>query len=163
MRKMLVWKRLVFAAVAVCMLFAGLAACKKEQTTGEYACKLAIDCSKIWDHEADLAEEKKEYVPEDGMILAETEVYFDEGDTAYDLLSKVCEQQKIHMDAENSAYGKYVKGIAQIYSGDCGELSGWMFQVNGTYADVGCDVYELQEDDVITWIFICDYEADMKN
>ena len=64
------------------------------------------------------------------------------------------------MDAEDSAYGKYVKGIAQIYSGDCGDMSGWMYTVNGEFAEVGCDAYSVQEGDEICWVFICDYLTD---
>lgn len=161
MKKKLVCKRVLLAVLAICMVLAGLASCKKKEDAGEYAGKVAIDCSKIWDHEADLSAEKKDYVPEDGLILAETEVRFDEGETAWDLLQRACEEQEIQLDAEDSAYGKYVKGIGQIYSGDCGDMSGWMFQVNGAYAEAGCDAYELQEGDVVTWIFICDYETDM--
>lgn len=154
-------KRALLLAVAMCMVLAGLAACKKEQPAGEFTGKVAIDCGKILDHQEDLAEEKADYVPEDGLILKETEVSFDAGETAWDLLQRACEQQDIHLDAEDSAYGKYVKGIGQIYSGDCGAMSGWLFKVNDTFAEVGCDAYEVQQGDVVTWVFICDYEADM--
>lgn len=161
MKKNLVCKRILLVILAICMVLAGLVACRKEEGSGEYVGKVIISCEKIWDHEANLAAEKKDYVPEDGLILAETEVRFDEGETAWDLLQSACEEQEIQLDAEDSAYGKYVKGIGQIYSGDCGDMSGWMFQVNGVYAEESCDAYEMQEGDVITWMFICDYEADI--
>ena len=133
------WKRVLLAALVVCAVLSGLVSCKKQEAKGEHKATVSIDCSKIWAHEADLNADKADYVPKDGVVLGETEVFF---------------------DAEDSAYGKYVKGIAQLYAGDCGDMSGWMYKVNGEFAEVGCDAYTVQEGDEICWVFICDYTTD---
>lgn len=154
------WKRVLLVALVVCAVLSGLVSCKKQEAKGEYKATVSIDCSKIWAHEADLNADKADYVPKDGVVLGETEVFFDGEVTAYDLLQAVCQERKIQMDAEDSAYGKYVKGIAQLYAGDCGDMSGWMYKVNGEFAEVGCDAYTVQEGDEICWVFICDYLTD---
>ena len=158
MMKNNVCKRALPVLLAVCMVLSLMVACKKQQP--EINCSIEIDCGYIWNHEEDLLESKVEFVPQDGMILAETEVTVEQGDTAFDLLEEICDEQDIHLDAEDGSWGKYVKGIGQIYGGDCGEMSGWMFKINGEYADVGSEVYELAEGDLISWVFICDYEID---
>lgn len=48
MKKKLVCKRVLLAVLAICMVLAGLASCKKKEDAGEYAGKVVIDCSKIW-------------------------------------------------------------------------------------------------------------------
>ena len=48
----------------------------------------------------------------------------------------------------NSAY---IEGINNLYEFDCGELSGWMYKVNGWFPNYGCSRYQLKEGDTIEW------------
>ena len=125
-------------------------------------CTISVSCATILTADTAIAKEKAEYVPEDGWILTETEVAFTEGDTAAQVLQRVCKDRKIPMDFEESvAYGVYVKGIGNIYEGDCGELSYWTYTVNGEFLDLGCGLYEVQEGDEICMLYSCNMGADV--
>ena len=43
----------------------------------------------------------------------------------------------------------YVRGIHQLYELDCGNLSGWTYQVNGIVPNYGCSKYTVKAGDVI--------------
>ena len=53
------------------------------------------------------------------------------------------------------------QGIHNLYEFDCGELSGWMYNVNGWFPNYGCSRYALQDGDVIRWRYTCDLGADV--
>jgi hypothetical protein len=45
----------------------------------------------------------------------------------------------------------YIVGINGIYEMDHGDLSGWIYTVNGESVSVGCSDCELKDGDVIAW------------
>ena len=95
---------------------------------------------------------EKDYIPADGTVLAPTEITLSAGSTAYDQLVEACKSHGIHLDKEESVFGSaYVKGLANIYEFDFGDLSGWMYCVNGKYADVGAGEYKLRDGDSVEW------------
>ncbi|MBQ8149726.1 MAG: DUF4430 domain-containing protein [Clostridia bacterium] len=49
-----------------------------------------------------------------------------------------------------------------LYEHAYGELSGWMFFVNGQSASRSCDQYLLQDGDVISWQYTCEMGNDLK-
>ena len=109
------------------------------------------------------AESKKELVPADGVILPPTEVAFAEGESAFDVLPRVCRDSGIHLESKftpvyNSAY---IQGIHNIYEFDVGKLSGWMYAVNDWFPNYGCSLYQVQDGDVIRWVYTCDLGADV--
>ena len=128
-------------------------------------CKISINCSTILENMDDLAEGKSEFVPSNGWILKSTEVAIKEGDTVFDILKRVCRDKGIHMEASNSpTYGtSYVEGINQLYEMDCGELSGWMFKVNGWSPNYGAGRYKVQDGDEISWVYTCNLGEDVGN
>ena len=102
-------------------------------TTQAYTCTFSIECSTILNNLDMLDPDKLEMVPSGGVILAKTTVTFYEGESVFDVLQRVCKQYGIHMEASwtpiyNSAY---VEGIHNLYEFDCGNLSGWIYRVNG--------------------------------
>ena len=128
-----------------------------------YTCTFSIECSTILNNLSMLEPEKLEMVPFDGVILAEITVVFYEGESVFDVLQRVCIENKIHMEASwtpmyNSAY---IEGIHNLYEFDCGALSGWMYKVNGWYPNYGCSRYQLQDGDVVEWRFTCDLGNDI--
>ena len=44
-----------------------------------------------------------------------------------------------------------------LAGGDFGDMSGWMFEVNGEMAEVGCSQYELSAGDVVTWTYVTEF------
>lgn len=126
-------------------------------------CTISISCATILNNMESLADGKAEFVPSDGWILPETTVEFSEGDSVHDVLQAVCKANGIHMEstftpAYNSAY---VEGINQLYEFDCGELSGWMYKVNGWFPNYGCSKYTVADGDTICWVYTCDLGKDV--
>ena len=76
-----------------------------------------------------------------------------EGATAYDALVAAADD----VNASDSEYGMYVQGINGLAGGDFGDMSGWMFEVNGEMAEVGCSEYELAAGDVVTWLYVTEF------
>ena len=100
---------------------------------------------------------REEYIPS-GVILAETEYAFETGETVYDILVEACRANNIQTEFS----GGYVSGINFIYEFDFGELSGWMYFVNGEEASVGCDSYLLSDGDKIQWIYSLEMGNDLR-
>lgn len=129
----------------------------------EYTCTLSISCATILDN-MDLCDpEKVELVPEDGWILQPMTVTFYEGESVFNVLQRTCKQQKIHMEFENTPIynSAYIEGINNLYEFDVGNLSGWMYQVNGWFPNYGCSRYQLKDGDVIEWVYTCDLGKDV--
>lgn len=82
-----------------------------------------------------------------------TEVEVDEGATVYDALVAT----GVDVNASDSDYGMYVQGIGGLAGGDFGDMSGWMFEVNGEMAEAGCSQYELSDGDVVTWTYVTEF------
>ncbi|MBR6654125.1 MAG: DUF4430 domain-containing protein [Oscillospiraceae bacterium] len=129
----------------------------------EYTCTISISCATILDN-MDLCDpEKANLVPEDGWILEPLEVTFYEGESVFNVLQRVCKQQKIHMEFMNTPIynSAYIEGINNLYQFDVGELSGWMYSVNDWYPNYGCSRYQLADGDVICWVYTCDLGFDV--
>lgn len=129
----------------------------------EYTCTISISCATILDNMKWLDSEKVELVPNDGWILEPTKVTFYEGESVFNVLLRTCKQKKIHMEYENTPMynSAYIEGIHNLYEFDCGELSGWMYSVNGWFPNYGCSRYQLKDGDVVKWVFTCDLGYDV--
>ena len=90
-------------------------------------------------------------------------VHYLRNDTVYDILNRAVRHKKIHMECVYSAnYGSvYVQGINHLYEFSCGELSGWMYKVNGIFPNYGCSKYVLKNGDKIEWVYTCDLGRDV--
>ena len=129
----------------------------------KHTCTISISCETILDNMDKCAESKKALVPEDGIILLATEVTFSDGESVYDVLQRVCKDNKIHMESSftpvyNSAY---IEGIHNLYEFDVGKLSGWMYAVNGWFPNYGCSRYQVKDGDVVEWRYTCDLGEDL--
>ena len=150
-------KRLLqLTAALLCAVI--LSACGGAPADADYTCTVSISCATILDNMDQCAESKKELVPADGVILPPTEVAFAEGESAFDVLQRVCRDNGIHLESKftpvyNSAY---IQGIHNIYEFDVGKLSGWMYAVNDWFPNYGCSLYQVQDGDVIRWVYTCD-------
>lgn len=100
-------------------------------------------------------------IPESGIILDDTEFSISEGDTVFDVLVSATKKNKIQIDYDSSNETVYVKGINGLYEFDCGELSGWMYKVNGETPNVGCSGYKLKDGDVIEWVYTANIGKDL--
>ncbi len=120
-------------------------------------CTVLIDCSIIFDNMDLFDKNKISILPKDGIIL-NVKAEYKEGDTVFDVLVRETRRHRIHTE-----YGLdgYVKGIANIYEKDCGNLSGWYYSVNGKFPSRSCKDIKVSENDVIKWLFTCDIGKDI--
>ncbi len=100
-------------------------------------------------------------LPENGVILEETKIQMDGDDTVYDVLSRACKENDIHLEITGAKETLYVEGICNLYEKDYGELSGWVYFVNGESPSVGCAKYNLSDEDEIVWCYTCDLGEDI--
>lgn len=129
----------------------------------QYTCTFSISCETILDNMDQCNNSKKSLVPEDGIIFPAAEVTFSEGESVFDVLQRVCKDNKIHMESTftpmyNSAY---IEGIHNLYEFDVGEQSGWMYSVNGWFPNYGCSRYLLHDGDIVEWHYTCDMGEDV--
>lgn len=128
---------------------------------------MSIRCDSVLYNYDNLDDKLKsdEYIPTDGVILESTEYVLREGDTVFDILDRAIRHNKIQMEyqgADQNIYGSvYIQGIHYLYEFSCGPLSGWMYRVNGEFPNYGCSNYELQDGDVIEWVYTCDLGKDV--
>ncbi|MDD4688411.1 MAG: DUF4430 domain-containing protein [Eubacteriales bacterium] len=134
-----------------------------DNTTSQNTCTLSINCGTILNNMELLADEKRSIIPPNGVILSETTVDIKQGDTVFDVLLRETTNRKIHMEFTPNPLlnSSYIEGIANIYEFECGELSGWMYRVNGVFPGYGSSSYGVKNGDKIEWIFTCDVGYDV--
>lgn len=120
-------------------------------------CTITIRCDTILDNMDNLDPAKAPYVPDDGVILREVTVEFEEGETVFDVLNRVCREYDIPIEYSwTPMYDSYyIEGINNLYEFDCGSESGWMYKVNGWYPNYGCSSYYLTGGETIVWCYTC--------
>jgi len=125
-------------------------------------CTLSVECNTIYDNISDFPEEKLSLLPSDGIILSASEIEFKEGESVFDVLKRELTERKIHFEFSTAAYNSaYIEGINNIYEFDCGELSGWIYSVNGVFPQYSCSDYKLKNNDVVKVMFSCSLGQDV--
>ena len=104
-------------------------------------------------------DEQNPYIPSDGVILAQTAFALGEDETVYDILLEASKEYKIPLDFSTGT--GYVRALNHLYEFDYGELSGWMYRVNGATPSVGCTQYTLSDGDSIEWLYTTDMGEDL--
>ena len=124
---------------------------------------VSIDCKSLAEDPSKLTKpELKKYIPEDGVILKETEYKFKEGENVYDALEALCLKNDIQLEtSEDTVYkSRYIEGINYLYEKDGGKMSGWLFSVNGKTPNYGASKVKLEDGQKIRWFYTVDYEDD---
>ena len=124
---------------------------------------ISVSCAEIANRD-DVGQVLKEnhLIPENGVIIPSTEYAIKSGDTAFSVLRDALTENKIHFDYSGiSDKSVYVRGINNIYEYDCGDLSGWMYSVNGIFPTISSSEYILQDGDNIFWQYSCDLGRDI--
>lgn len=129
----------------------------------ELTCTLSVRCDTILDNINWLDPEKVELVPSNGVIFETKTVTFYEGESVFNVLQREMKKSKIHMEFANTPMynSVYIEGINNLYEFDCGELSGWMYKVNGWFPNYGASRYQIKEGDVVEWVYTCDLGVDV--
>lgn len=153
----------IFAAIAVLIVlftdfqsadsyYNGEAQMKKE-VIGEVT--LSIRCDIL------VGKTDSEYIPENGIILDTTVLKIENGDTVYDILTEGARTYRIQTETKGTDELVYVEGIAYLYELQFGDLSGWVYSVNGSSAAVGCGSYVLSDGDAIEWNYTLNLGKDV--
>lgn len=118
-------------------------------------CTLEVRCDTILKNMDKLHASKKDFVPENGIIFWGSDIEFDVGESAFQVLLRVMKENKIHMEFVNTPglNSSYVEGIANIYEFDCGAESGWMYRVNGEFPGVGSSAYMVNDGDTVSYLY----------
>lgn len=124
---------------------------------------LTVRCDTLLDNMDSIAPEKIQLVPGDGLILPETEVEFSDGESAFHVLERELKKRNIHFEFTNAPMydSVYIEGIGNLYEFDAGNLSGWMYRVNGKVPSVGCSQYKLENGDKIEFLYTCNMGRDL--
>ncbi len=127
------------------------------------SCTISVSCKTILDNMQYLAENKHSLVPPDGVILSPVTAEFTDGESVFNVLSRELKRRKIHLEfSYTPIYSSvYIEGINNLYEFDCGELSGWMYSVNGVFPNYGCSQYKLRDGDRVEWVYTCDLGRDV--
>ena len=128
------------------------------------ACSLIVRCDDVLKNIDKLKEEKRSIIPPDGIIYANENVCFKEGESVFDILHKELIGNRIHFEFSNTPMynSAYIEGIDNLYEFDCGSLSGWMYKVNGVKPNFGCSQYLIKENDKIEFYYSCNFMEDNK-
>lgn len=103
-----------------------------------------------------------EYIPEDGKVLKSTEYKIEKDASVLDLLKKVTAAEGIHMELEkDTVFGYYLTGLNHLYSGDYGQMSGWLYYVNDEVPMYGIGEYKLSDGDVVEFKYSCEGGEDL--
>ena len=101
------------------------------------------------------------YIPKDGCILEKTEFSLAEGESVFDVLEEAVRKNRLHMEYGGTGELAYIKGIGHLYELAHGDLSGWIYLVNGESPSVGCAAYTLSDGDTIVWHYTLNQGKDI--
>ncbi|GKU76207.1 S-layer homology domain-containing protein [Paenibacillus sp. L3-i20] len=99
-----------------------------------------------------------------GYTVSTTTVTLIPGDTAWSVLKRVLDSRNIVYDYRwysnfNSVYVVSIAGDGEL---NHGSGSGWMYNVNGTYPNIGASLTELKNGDKIEWRYTKNMGEDLK-
>ena len=127
------------------------AAVTKKDAVGSVT--LTIHCDKVAG--------RADHIPADGVILPETQLPIAAEDTVYTVLTDAARAHGFHQEASGAQGLMYVHGIGNIYEFDFGELSGWVYTVNGETASVGVDQYVIKDGDWVEFRYTLELGKDL--
>ncbi len=151
------------AAAAVLALSLMLSACAAAPADEALlSCTVSVDCSDVLAALDALPDGVQELIPEDGMMLRPITVEFSEGESAFDAFVTAAQTAKLQYETDGSGESAYLVGIGNLYAGDSGENSGWLFEVNGEMPSVSCGQYELEDGDEVVFRYVRDFMEAME-
>lgn len=127
----------------------------KTKTTSEavppekkISCTVAVSAAA-----ASLQVDARKLIPEDGWLFPQTTMTVSEGASVLSAL------RQTGLAVETDGVPPYVVGVGGLYAGDVGELSGWMYTVNGETPMVGCEEQKVTDGDEILWSYVTTWDT----
>ncbi|MCI7730612.1 DUF4430 domain-containing protein [Enorma burkinafasonensis] len=75
---------------------------------------------------------------------------FEQGATVYDALCAL----GLPMNAQGSQFGVYVSAIGGLAEKEHGDMSGWVYTVNGNTVNTSASSYVLSDGDQVSWFYV---------
>ena len=134
-----------------------------QEVTGGMEVTFSADCKSVLGRmdTIDPSVNQPSVIPPDGVVIAECTLSLPEGSSAFDALITAARQQQVRVDYTGSSWGTYVRSIGYISEFGFGELSGWMYRVNGEFPRVYAGEFTLHEGDVVEFVYTCDLGGDV--
>lgn len=114
---------------------------------------ISVECHTINNNLDQLDPGYLPFVPSSGILLPVKTLEIEKGDTVLSILKK----SGIKV-VENAGY---VSSIENIEASKCGNLSGWMYSVNGAFVNKSAAQKQVENGDVIKWMYTCDNGRDL--
>ena len=107
-----------------------------------------------------------------GTIIAETEVPYVAGDTVADVTVRLLDAMDLAYDYTGTVEeGFYLAALLdfelngtyypQFGEFDAGNQSGWCVRLNNWHINQGTDAFEVEDGDTVSWLYTCQYGADV--
>lgn len=127
------------------------------EENNQMVCYFTISCAEILDNMDMLAPGREAFVPANGLILTQSQVPFEKGETVFDVLKRVTRECGIQMEFSYFPIyeSMYIEGIGNLYEKECGSGSGWLYYVNGVKPNYGVSKYVLEDQDVVEFHYTC--------
>ncbi|MCM3629921.1 DUF4430 domain-containing protein [Paenibacillus glycanilyticus] len=98
-----------------------------------------------------------------GYTVSNTKIELLSGDTAWSVLKRILDNRGLTYEyvftpKYNSVYLQSIDGDGEF---DHGSGSGWMYNVNGVYPNIGASLYELKDGDKLQWRYTTDLGIDL--
>lgn len=116
---------------------------------------ISIECKTLLNRLDEIKPGYVDFVPKDGIVLANVSYEVDPSTTVLEVLKKACDARKITYKVNDG----YVQEIAylphKILNSSFDTSSGWMYSINGKYVNKGAgdESIELHEGDRIKWMY----------
>ena len=110
---------------------------------------VTIECKTLETVDKDLMDS----VSDNGVMLSDTEIEIAEDKTVIDLLTE--------MGIDFLLSGNLIDSINGLATGDGGEMSGWLFTINGEFPTESADQVVVNDGDKIAFLFTCDWGEDV--
>lgn len=116
---------------------------------------ISIECKTLLNRLDEIKPGYVDFVPKDGIVLANISYEVDPSSTVLEVLKKACDARKITYKVNNG----YVQEIAylphKILDSSFDNSSGWMYSINGKYVNRGAgdEKVKLHEGDRIKWMY----------
>ena len=132
---------------------------EKAEQKEELTCTLYVRCDDVFNNLNKLSDEKRKVVPEDGIIFDKEELAFIEGESVFDVLKRELIRAGIPFEFQKTPMydSYYIEGIGNLYEFDCGDMSGWLYKVNGIKPTYGCSEYKLKNGDRVEFLYSCNF------
>lgn len=95
------------------------------------------------------------------VILVQEDFKVKNDNNAFDVLLDIGKEKGLSVESTGTGARGYVQGIEEYREFGEGDLSGWMYSVNGTFPNIGAGSYTLEDGDVVKWLYTTDLGGDI--